>query len=480
MTKFFNMVNYSIIAFAVLCLCGCSDDDKHAGGATEETQMAIEDKTIAGVSEKGPFVNGSAVRLYELNFETLGQTGRAFTGKIASDRGDFRYTHLNLESQYVLLEANGFYRNEVSGEKSAAPITLNALVDVSNKETANINLLTHLSYERMQHLVDDGASVAEAKKQAEQEILKSFYIEDESIGEFEGLSIFEAGKGNAALLAISVLMQGDLSEAEFSERLANYAYDIEKDGVWNDSAAKTSIADWASVISVDNYYANIRKNMENWKLSETIPEFEKSVDKFWWENYGLGDCDKDAEGVIKENQNKGSVHKDKKFLCKNLRWVFSMGENWTVFDDAGDSGTSKIKMDPGVYPIRAEYSLGLTNPDKGLPNVLIKYFLNKDSSTEDISGCAALKYSYKGASHYFEVQTPLITDYGYFYVWAEASDVWKEQTLKWNKFEKYFWATNEVTLDETKKNVDAYVWLIKDDAEKEGTLEVTEVECVKE
>ena len=113
MTKFFNMVNYSIIAFAVLCLCGCSDDDKHAGGATEETQIAIEDKTIAGVSEKGPFVNGSAVRLYELNFETLGQTGRAFTGKIASDRGDFRYMHLNLESQYVLLEANGLDRKSV-------------------------------------------------------------------------------------------------------------------------------------------------------------------------------------------------------------------------------------------------------------------------------------------------------------------------------------------------------------------------------
>lgn len=342
MKKFFEIASYTALAFTAFGLGACSSDDKdkHTGGATEETQIAIEDKTIAGVSEKGPFVKGSAVRLYELNVDNLGQTGRAFTGKIASDRGDFRFTHLNLESQYVLLEANGFYRNEVSGKNSAASISLNALVDVSDRETANINLLTHLAYERMQHLVDDGSSVAEAKKQAEQEILKAFQVADESIEGFEGLSIFESGKGNAVLLAISILMQGELSEAEFSERLADFAYDIENDGVWDDSVTATKIADWASARSEGDYYASIRKNMEDWELSDDIPAFEKYVDNFWWQNYGLGICDETREGEVLATTNKHSVNYESlvRYICRSNSW-----REFTIWD-----ASKEVYLNPDI------------------------------------------------------------------------------------------------------------------------------------
>ena len=90
-------------------------------------------------------------------------------------------------------------------------------------------------------------------------------------------------------------MQADLAEGDFSERLANFAYDIEKDGVWNDSVTATAVADWASAVSLSTYYSAIRNNIKGWKISDIIPDFEKSMDKFWWENYGLGDCDKERE-----------------------------------------------------------------------------------------------------------------------------------------------------------------------------------------
>ena len=268
----------ALLALVALFACACSGDDKQAGGATEETQIAIEDKTVAGVSEKGPFTVGSAVHIYELEFETLGHTGRSIPGKIASDRGDFRFTHLNLECQFAFMEVSGYYRNENTGKQSTAPITLNALVDLSDKETANINLLTHLAFERTLFLVNEGRPVKDAKQQAEQEILKAFYIENELIGDFEGLSIFKKGEGNAALLAISSLMQADLAEGDFSERLANFAYDIEKDGVWNDSVTATAVADWASAelngvhfICKDNLWrlaSDIEKDTYKWKAGK--------------------------------------------------------------------------------------------------------------------------------------------------------------------------------------------------------------------
>lgn len=310
----------ALLAFAALFACACSGDDKQAGGATEETQIAIEDKTVAGVSEKGPFTVGSAVHIYELEFETLGHTGRSIPGKIASDRGDFRFTHLNLECQFAFMEVSGYYRNENTGKQSTAPITLNALVDLSDKETANINLLTHLAFERTLFLVNEGKPVKDAKQQAEQEILKAFYIENELIGDFEGLSIFKKGEGNAALLAISSLMQADLAEGDFSERLANFAYDIEKDGVWNDSVTATAVADWASAVSLSTYYSAIRSNIKGWKISDIIPDFEKSMDKFWWENYGLGDCDKEREGVVKTNTNALSKLNGVYFICEDNLW----------------------------------------------------------------------------------------------------------------------------------------------------------------
>ncbi len=310
----------ALLALVALFACACSGDDKQAGGATEETQIAIEDKTVAGVSEKGPFTVGSAVHIYELEFETLGHTGRSIPGKIASDRGDFRFTHLNLECQFAFMEVSGYYRNENTGKQSTAPITLNALVDLSDKETANINLLTHLAFERTLFLVNEGKPVKDAKQQAEQEILKAFHIENELIGDFEGLSIFKKGEGNAALLAISSLMQADLAEGDFSERLANFAYDIEKDGVWNDSVTATAVADWASAVSLSTYYSAIRSNIKGWKISDIIPDFEKSMDKFWWENYGLGDCDKEREGVVKANTNALSKLNGVHFICKDNLW----------------------------------------------------------------------------------------------------------------------------------------------------------------
>ena len=306
---------------SALLLAACGDDSENAGGTVEDGEVvAIVDKTISGVSQKGPFVNGSSVTVQELNGKTLAQTGLGFEGKIKNDLGEFTVKVNKLESQYALLKANGYYRNEVTGDKSKGQVTLYALTDLSNRDEVNVNLLTHLAYERSLYLATvDTLSVAKAKKQAEAEIFKSFGIEG-NFAAAEDLNIFGADDQSAALLAVSILMQSDLSEGDFSERLADYAADIESDGIWNDAKTATEIADWASNRSLTGTLTAIRNNIAGWGLSADVPAFEMYVNNFWWQNYGLGICDAKREGEVLKNQNTASVNADVYYICKSNLW----------------------------------------------------------------------------------------------------------------------------------------------------------------
>ncbi len=187
---------------ALLAFWACGDGESNSGtSANGDSIVSANKKSIAGVSQKGPFVTGSAVKLYELDGETYAQTGKSFTGKITSDNGEFGVSSVTLASQYALLEASGYYRNEVSGKKSGGTITLNALTDLSDREKVNVNLLTHLEYERALYLVGTGVNVPAAKKQAEAEIFNAFGIQGD-FANSEDLNIFGEGEGDAALREI--------------------------------------------------------------------------------------------------------------------------------------------------------------------------------------------------------------------------------------------------------------------------------------
>lgn len=311
--KFFKDVFWLALAFASIFFIAC------AGGSTEETKgFAITDKQVAGVSQKGPFLKGSVVTLYELNGSEMLQTGNLFVGKIKSDHGDFSIESVSLASQYALLEAKGYYRNEVSGKRSSGEVTLYAVTDLENRENVNVNLLTHLEYDRVKVLLKKGLTVAEAKDSAEIEILKSFYV-DGVDDNFEDLNIFESGKGDAALLAISILLQGDRSESELSELLADYSGDMEDDGRWDNASVKAQIADWSEAGTFLDDFAGIRKNVESWELGN-VPQFEPIAIRFWWQNYGLGICNKERNGEYGKNLNRMSKKFDELYVCDNEFW----------------------------------------------------------------------------------------------------------------------------------------------------------------
>lgn len=323
---------FAALAFCVLTMfmvaCSSSDSNDSTeitdGGSSEDAGIyAVKDWEVAGVSQKGPFVTGSVVIVHELDSLTLNQTGKSFRGEIKSDKGNFDIKGINLASQYALLEATGYYRNEISGENSSGTVTLTALTDLSDRNKVNINLLTHLEYERVMHLVlEKGESVAEAKAKAEREILSVFGI-DGDIENSEDLNIFESGDANAALLAISILMQGNQSVAGLTERMGNFRIALASKGKWDDAKTKTEMADWANEADFGGTLRKISENINGWGFG-SVPDFAKYVRNFWYENYGIGTCSESREGEIAADSNKLSINyyedMSVRYICLSGRW----------------------------------------------------------------------------------------------------------------------------------------------------------------
>ena len=313
------MKTHLILSLAALLFAGCSSSVDNAASADSGASL-LEGWKIEGVSQKGPFVTGSTVNVLELDEESMLQTGRIFKSTIKSDKGDFSLEGNALVSQYAMIEVNGYYHNEITGQKSSAPLTLKAITDISHRENVNVNLLTHLEFERIMNLASNGKSVMDAKAQAEKEILSTMAM-SESKDAFEDLNIFEAGEENAKLLAISIMMQNNVNVADFTERIGKIALELAEKGSWEDMDARTAIADGACEMAQRNMYSIIRENILKWGLSDSLPDFEKYIDMFWIDNYGLGKCSNSNKGDTAQNTNTLSKRAGEKFVCDGSNWI---------------------------------------------------------------------------------------------------------------------------------------------------------------
>ena len=344
MMKFIS--NFAMLAFG-LVFWACTESNTAGTSEESEGAVAIKDREIAGVTQKGPFLTGSSLTVQELHGETLFQTGKSFRTRVRSDQGDFVLGGVSLVSPYALLEVNGYYLNEVSWEKSKGMVELYALTDLSDRNHVNVNILTHLTVDRILTLVRrDGKSFAEAKKQAEKEVLKSFAITDD-IGNSEDLDLFE-DKNGSALLAVSVLMQGERTEAAFSELLSKAAIAFADSGVWK-GPEKAEVADWAFLTEKeywenDEYYnksliRKIKNNVESWKgIDSEDSTLEKHIYDFWINEYGLGTCSEWNFGEIRNNSDEHSKFYNVQFKCdsERARWI------WMGVADLQDSKALEV------------------------------------------------------------------------------------------------------------------------------------------
>lgn len=330
--------------------------------ADEDEKEFIFDKgSISGVSQKGPFVKGSSVTVFELDgTNSLNQTGRSFNGTISSNDGAFKVKNVSLVSSYVHLTATGAFWDEMTGNKSENSITLRALSDLDGgRSSVNVNLVTHLEYDRVAHLLDENPemTLAEAKEQAEKEIFGMFYIDAGKFGYSEDLDIFGKDEANAALLAISVMLPMGNSSTEIMERLTALGEDMAEDGTWDDKGTLDSMAFWAQGLDLDEKLPDIRDNILSWNISKDVPGFEKYVRLFWNKYFGFGECGKDEPVGTVKNMPKGAAVKDAmvRYTCVDSAAV---GKMWRVADDV-----EKDTMGLGREFEEGEMHKGLVNKD---------------------------------------------------------------------------------------------------------------------
>ena len=243
--------------------------------------------SFTGKVQKGPFVTGTTITVNELN-ESLGQTGKSFTTSISSDDGSFSLGNLEMESNLALLSGNGFYFNEVLGQLSSSQITMQALADLTNEETVNINVLTHITKARIETLVGEGMSFSDAKRQAEGEFQDFLGVTEHFNQGFEQMSIASEGDFNAMLLAFSIILQRPSNNiavvptlpAELTWLMTSLSTDFAADGAVNDEALVDTLLYNISIQNqvfirrhLKNYYSGLGLNVE-------IPNFESYIAMF--------------------------------------------------------------------------------------------------------------------------------------------------------------------------------------------------------
>jgi len=344
----------------------------------DSEQVSITLDSLVGFAQKGPFLKGSTVYLYELSDgQSLKPVNGPLTSVVLRDDGYFRFPARSFASPYALVVVEGNYRNEVSGNVSDSPIRLKALVDLSNRDSVNVNVLTHLEYERVHHLVTrENYTVEKAKQKAQQEILKRFHFELDSVTSAENLNIFGSTDADAALLAVSMLLQRDSSSIVLSLLLNEVSNGFSEKGEWTGSRSDSvfaGLANWAMIMNYSNSsskFEDVRNSISKWKLNANIPDFEKQIYVFSSIESGLGVCGSDSVsvGVVKHVPNSlvkkyyasdySNVSDSReRFICKEMDGL----KNWQV--------ASNIEKD--TVSLGHEYSDGVLK--KGVINKSLVY-----------------------------------------------------------------------------------------------------------
>lgn len=247
-----NIKQCIYLSAVIACsLSSCSGDN----GVENDTEPITYN--VSGRVEKGPFVSGSAITLQPMD-DNLQALGSLYSAAIQDNLGNFSFGSKLFEAPYAQLTANGYFFNEVKGDLSSGTLNLRALADLSDQTTVNVNLLTHLKYQRIQKLVAEGMKFGEANKQAQKELFAAFGLQKYAEKDASTFSIAGGTDESAALIALSSLLLVDRSEAALTEYLAKLCREFGEKGRFESSTLE-QIREDKGLLS--NRLSSVRENV---------------------------------------------------------------------------------------------------------------------------------------------------------------------------------------------------------------------------
>lgn len=270
-----HLVLFCLLAASTL-FTACSDD------TDQPTPQNPVKYTVTGKVEKGPFIQGSTVNIHPLD-DNFAPTGKIYTATIKNDEGAFDFPAQEFNSPYAKLSTDGYFFNEVTGEFSEGQIHLEALVNLSDQTTVNVNLLTHLKTERVKKLLDTGISFKEANTQAQKELLTNFGLQQYTATDASGFSITSGTKEAGALIVFSSALLYERSEAELTEYLSKLNQEFTAQGKLSDSMKK-EYRDNCVHLDLDRINEHIVERYRELNKEVTVPPLQYFVD---WDGDGI-------------------------------------------------------------------------------------------------------------------------------------------------------------------------------------------------
>ncbi len=335
-----KLLNYFCLFFILALVAGCEDD---------KDVFTPKLYSVSGKVEKGPFISGSKITVQALD-KNYNQTGEVYQGIIADYDGSFDFGEIRLNSPYVLLTADGFYFNEVTGELSDSQITLQAIVNLTDNKQANVNILTHLKTQRMMQLIRNNImDFDEADAKVQKEVLRNFALERYADQDVCNFSIASGTEEAGALIVISSVLLKDRSDAELTEYLAMLSSEFKAEGRFMDDT-KEKIRENSMKLKLDEIADNIIRRYEKLGMEVTVPNLNYFID---WDGDGIAGNEPDAGGDV-------TLTLDKEEL-----------------EIPAEGGTFRIKIACGV-PVTLERPAGVPGESISMENLKILQFSDID------------------------------------------------------------------------------------------------------
>lgn len=261
-----------IPTFMWLASCGGS------GGAGVSPPPATTYTASSGVAQKGPLIKGSTVTAQEID-SALSPTGKQYSYQIATDLGTFTPSS-TFGSQYIGLNATGYYFDEVQNGVSSGTVTLNSYSDLSVDSVLNVNLLTTLAYQRVNNLVvNSKMTFSAARAQAESEVLAALNIPAGSYGEFGTLDLSGTSDGDHILAAISSLFVYGNQAGPLSVLINNFQNDLGTHGALTSAATKSALAAAAKALNPATIAANLNQRYASLGVTLSATDIADWIDQ---------------------------------------------------------------------------------------------------------------------------------------------------------------------------------------------------------
>ena len=365
----FKKIFYLSTVF-VLALSSCSDND--------ETEDSFTPKVfnVMGKVEKGPMIRGSHVDMRTLD-EYMSPTGSFYSATIDNNLGDFNYGALKINSPYAQLTADGYFFNEIDGELSEGTIKLDAIVDLKDNSTINVNVLTHLKSKRIHHLITTkGMTFKEANAQAQKELLTQFGLQQYASKDASQFSLTSGDDASGALIAISSLVLTDRSDAEIVEYLSILSNEFGKEGAFSQETKKR-IQSGKNYLNarLDRISENIKSRYKELGLEVKVKDLAYYFD---WDNDGIAGNELDESESVTLSTTEINVPKEGGEYTISIVSDKPYYLNPPSFDSDSDSGLQELPQD---NIIEENYFGGLYEPGANLPTPSIKYNKTIENNT---------------------------------------------------------------------------------------------------